>query len=194
MSMRQWYCAAMAATLSIGGPASVAQEATGPLSAVEGPDARIELGLHQRLITTRTKPGIVLAPFSTDGCSGGMSAGWALVTSTLPAIAQRHGDRPPWEKCCVAHDRNYHAGAASSISPESSFEMRRLADQELRLCVIAFGDARKDALAAEYRVSPDEVSRLYRIIAGAMYWAVRLGGAPCTGLSWRWGYGWPDCE
>jgi hypothetical protein len=184
----------MAATLSLGGPASVAQEATGPLSSIEVLDAKIELGLHHRLISTRTKPGVVLAPFSTDGCSGGMSAGWALVTSTFPAIVQRHGDRPPWQDCCVAHDRNYHAGAASSIDPENSFEMRRVADHELRLCVIAFGDTRKDALGAEYSVPPDEVSRLYRIIAGAMYWAVRLGGAPCTGLSWRWGYGWPACD
>jgi len=22
---------------------------------------------------------------------------------------------------------------------------------------------------------------------------VRVAGGPCTGLDWRWGYGWPDC-
>lgn len=194
MPRRHWCCVAMVVTLLLGGPTALAEETSGPLSSVEALDAKIELGLHQRLISTRTKPGAVLAPFSSDGCSGGMSAGWALVTSTLPAIAVRHGDRPPWEDCCMAHDRTYHAGAALSADANTSFEMRRLADQDLRRCVINFGDTRKDTLAAEYGVPPDEVSRLYRIIAGAMYWAVRLGGAPCTGLAWRWGYGWPACD
>jgi len=31
-------------------------------------------------------------------------------------------------------------------------------------------------------------------IAEIMYRAVRLGGAPCTTLPWRWGFGWPKCE
>jgi hypothetical protein len=192
--MRRPFGVAAAIMLLLVGSAARPDDATTPSDALDTLDAKVELGLHERLIATRTKPGAVLAPFSSDGCSGGLSAGWALATASFPKIAKRHGDRPPWEGCCLAHDRLYHAGSASSRDAGTSLTMRRLADHELRQCVIAFGNTRKHALAAEYGLSPDEVSRLYQIIAGAMYWAVRVGGAPCTGLSWRWGYGWPGCE
>jgi len=39
-----------------------------------------------------------------------------------------------------------------------------------------------------------QVMSLYESIAESMYTAVRLGGMPCTGLAWRWGYGWPACN
>lgn len=187
-------CAAATIILLLAVSAALADDAAAPQAAPEKLDAKVELGLHARLIAAQTRPGALLSPFASDGCSGGMSAGWALVTASFPEIAKRHGDRPPWEACCVAHDRLYHTGAVSGRDAGASFEMRRLADHKLRQCVITFGDARRDALAAEYGLAPDEVSRIYQIIAGAMYWAVRVGGAPCTGLSWRWGYGWPNCE
>jgi hypothetical protein len=194
MTMRGCHGALIALSLSIGGSAALAQEASGPLSSVDALESKIELGLHRRLISARTESGAVLAPFSSDGCSGGLSAGWAFVTTTFPAIAQRHGDRPPWEGCCTTHDLRYHSGGASAADAKTSFEMRRQADDELRQCVIGFGETRRAALAAEYGLDPDEVARIYQITAGAMYWAVRLGGAPCTGLSWRWGFGWPACD
>jgi hypothetical protein len=56
------------------------------------------------------------------------------------------------------------------------------------------GEARKQLLAAEYGLSGDQVSFLYRSIADAMYRAVRLGGKSCTGMPWRWGFGWPMCK
>jgi hypothetical protein len=37
------------------------------------------------------------------------------------------------------------------------------------------------------------VDEAYAAIADAIFAAVRLGGAPCSGLSWRWGYGFPNC-
>jgi hypothetical protein len=184
---------ALAALVVVAGSAAVAQDTAEPLGSVDALDAKIELGLHEQLIAARTRPGAVLAPFVSDGCSGGLSAGWALVASSFPAIAQRHGARPPWEGCCIVHDRRYHTGPAAQADARASFDTRLSADRELRQCVTAFGDTRRDALAAEYGVTPDEVSRIYQIIAGAMYWAVRLGGAPCTGLPWRWGFGWPAC-
>ena len=39
-------------------------------------------------------------PFTTDGCSGGMSALWRLILNR----------RPPWEGLCIIHDRAYWQG------------------------------------------------------------------------------------
>lgn len=153
---------------------------------------RIEIDRHRRLVKTRMSKGKTLTPFASDGCSGGLSAGWTLFSSALPAFAKRHGDRPPWESCCVAHDRLYHTGGPADA--DASFAARRQADEELRQCVIKTGDERKHALAAEYHLDQDEVALLYRGIGDVMYRAVRLGGAPCTGLPWRWGFGGPPCD
>jgi hypothetical protein len=48
--------------------------------------------------------------------------------------------------------------------------------------------------SADYGLSGQEVETLYAAIAALMYRAVRVGGMLCTGLPWRWGYGWPECE
>jgi len=168
-----------------------AQDLTPPLDDLE---FRIEIGRHERLVQRRKAEGATLASFRSDGCSGGLSTGWALISATLPAIARRHGNRPPWEGCCVAHDLTYHTGGASNVDAKASFEARRAADEELRLCVIRTGEDRFDALRADYDLSRGEISRLYQTVADAMYRAVRLGGAPCTGLPWRWGFGWPQCD
>ena len=153
----------------------------------------IEISQHERLAKRRTADGATLAPFRSDGCSGGLSTGWAVISATLPAIARHHGDRPPWENCCVAHDRTYHLGGASDIDAMASFEARRAADEALRACIISTGEHRLDALSADYGLSREEVSRLYRTIADMTY-RLRLGGAPCSGLAWRWGFGWPQCD
>jgi hypothetical protein len=153
---------------------------------------RIEVGQHERLIKRRV--GATRSAFASDGCSGNLSTGWELVSKTLPAVAKHHGDRPPWEPCCIAHDRLYHEGGAPNLDAKGSFVARRTADEQLRLCVIRTGEDRLDALSADYKLSRDEVSRAYRMIAELMYRAVRFGGGPCTGLAWRWGFGWPQCE
>jgi hypothetical protein len=174
--------------------AAWAQNATEPLAPLDGLEHRFELGQHERLVKTRKSKGAKLASFASDGCSGGLSAGWRLIASTLPAIAARYGDRPPWESCCIAHDRAYHIGAGPDADAETSFDARRLADEELRQCVMRVGEERMPALTAEYGLRYDEVSQLHRRIADIMHGAVRLGGVPCTGLPWRWGFGWPHCE
>ena len=43
---------------------------------------------------------MILQPFTTDGCSGGMSWAWNKLT----------GHAPPWEDACVEHDMAYWAG------------------------------------------------------------------------------------
>lgn len=168
--------------------------AAGDGSMVDSLEYDLEIGLHKRLVDTRRTPGVQLAPFESDGCSGGLSAGWALISSLFPALAERHGDHPPWERCCFEHDRLYHAGGPRNADADASFAARRAADERLRQCVIDVGAQRAPALMAEYGLGRDRVSWLYRRIAQAMYNSVRLGGAPCTGLSWRWGFGWPSCN
>jgi hypothetical protein len=173
-------------------PAALAQTSTQSPSPIEGLEYAVEIGAHERLI--KVKKGATLTPFATDGCSGGLSAGWAFVSSTLPAFAKHHGGLPPWERCCVAHDRLYHEGGPPDADPAASFATRRAADEGLRQCVMHVDEERRPALAAAYGLNPNQVTQLYRTIADIMYRAVRLGGGPCTGLSWRWGFGWPQCE
>lgn len=132
------------------------------------------------------------APFTTDGCSGGLSAGWGLVAAGFPEFGVRHESRPPWEDCCTVHDRAYHV-AGGARTAEQSWAARLAADEALRLCVLDTGTTRRAALAQSYGVTEDRVEAAYAAIAEAIFAAVRLGGAPCSGLSWRWGYGFPNC-
>ncbi|SDC69207.1 hypothetical protein [Ruegeria marina] len=150
----------------------------------------IELPAHRSLMQTRTESA--LAPFTTDGCSGGLSAGWTLVAGTFPDFAAAQGDVPPWEACCIIHDRAYHdAGAAENA--EDSYEARLQADDDLRACVRETGESHLDELSTRYDTTPETVRRAYGTIADAMHMAVRFGGGPCSGLPWRWGYGYPQC-
>jgi hypothetical protein len=140
-------------------------------------DVQVERAGHDAL--ARVRAGAALAPFETDGCSGGMSAVWRLVADSAPAFAAAWGAHPPWEPCCVAHDRLYHAGGSGD--PARGFGERLAADEALRACVAAdLAGTDLDAAAGA--------------IAEAMFVAVRVGGGPCSGLPWRWGYGWPGCS
>lgn len=67
-----------------------------------------------------------------------------------------------WVGCCVAHDIEYWCGGSA--------EDRRHADDRFALCVERLGHA--------------------PALARTMKAAVRAGGAPRTGLPWRWAYGW----
>ena len=163
-----------------------------PLAAQDGLGQLAEMPAHRALMRTIAQEGQP-APFTTDGCSGGLSAGWDLVADQFPAFADIHEQAPPWEGCCVTHDRAYH-DAAGTTAAEASFDARLTADDALRDCVIATGEARLGTLAARYDATPDQVRVAYRTIAGAMHMAVRFGGAPCSGLPWRWGYGFGQCS
>lgn len=168
-------------------------------------DVDLERQLHQLLAEVQRRP-VELTPFASDGCSGGLSAGWQLIAEALPSLAGRIGETPPWQHCCVAHDRQYWRGPAIN-----GVALRLAADKALQACVLAtrvdsdLQAVSVDQLPAEPRLmkvswtdigDPDldleaELDRLYPVAAGLMYQAVRIGGVPCSGLPW--GYGWPQC-
>jgi hypothetical protein len=109
-----------------------------------------------------------LKPFTTDGCSGFMSFAWRLFLRKPP----------PWEGCCIEHDRAYWRGGEKSL--------RRQVDLKLKQCVADQG---------------------HPYWAMLIYFGVRVGGfswLPFPSIrinqdgSWhfsltevRWGYGWP---
>lgn len=150
----------------------------------------LELPAHRALMAVRD--GADLAPFETDGCSGGLSHGWTVVADAFADFAAAHQSAPPWESCCVTHDRAYHA-AGGADTATASWQARLAADDALRACVSATAGDRVEALADLYAMTPAQVQAAYDAIADAMRLAVRVGGGPCTGLAWRWGYGYPSC-
>jgi hypothetical protein len=162
---------ALAALLMLGAPA-LAEEPTG-----WRPDVLLEQTGHAAL--ARARQGAALAPFETDGCSGGLSAMWRLVADSAPAFAAAWGVHPPWEPCCVAHDRLYHAGGSGD--PSAGYAERLAADEALQACVAA-------------DLAGTDLGAAAGAIAETMFLAVRAGGAPCSGLPWRWGFGWPACS
>ena len=151
---------------------------------------QLELPAHQALQTVRTAPNATLSPFETDGCSGGLSNAWRLIANTFPAFAEIHEEVPPWEGCCVTHDRAYHSGGAD-LAPEASYAARLTADIALEACVISEGDSRAET--GFYDADPGDVRLAYAGVARLMYLSVRAGGGPCTGLPWRWGFGYDQC-
>jgi hypothetical protein len=62
-----------------------------------------------------------IRPFTTDGCSGGMTACWRVVWRR----------DPPWNDLCVEHDRSYWRGG--------TVKQRRDADRELLIGVAKNG-------------------------------------------------------
>lgn len=152
----------------------------------------VEMAAHRRLIAVMDAAGHAPDAFVTDGCSGGLSTAWDVIADLLPPFARTHEERPPWEPCCVTHDRAYHS-AASARTPEASYRARLAADEALAACVKDTGEDRTSHLVQVYGVTEAQVAAAYGLIAGAMFDAVRLGGGPCTGLPWRWGYGYPGC-
>ncbi len=126
--------------------------------------------------------------FSTDGCSAGLSEGWRLLARSLPVFSRKFGDRPPYEVCCVAHDRSYWQGQTTQ-----GYQRRREADELLRQCVMDTGMRIKAEVASEFSLSEATIENNFRIISELMYQAVRVGGLPCSYMPWRWGYGWAHC-
>jgi hypothetical protein len=166
--------------------------AAGAPAAAQDPARAVELRAHAALAAARAATEGGPAPFETDGCSGGLSVAWETLAAAFPTFAEAHGDRPPWEACCVAHDRDYHLGGPDP-SPEASYAARVEADAALGACVRATSAAAHGRLGEVYGLEAETVDRLYDAVAEAMTLAVRVGGGPCSGLPWRWGYGWPSC-
>ncbi len=187
---RFWRMAALCALLSLAVPGGLWGEDTGPFGGlVRG----WEMRMHRALVARVAQDEARLAPFETDGCSGGLSHVWRLVSDRFPDFAEVHGDVPPWEGCCTVHDRAYHVGG-SAMTARQSYEARLGADTALRRCVLETGVRREAELAARYDVDEARIAAAYGMIAGAVYVAVRMGGVPCSGLPWRWGFGWPGCS
>ncbi len=78
-------------------------------------------------------------------------------------------------------------------SAEESNGARFAADEALRVCVLDTGARRIPQLMESYGLTEAQIASAYELIADAMFNAVRLGGGPCSGLPWRWGYGYPGC-
>ena len=152
----------------------------------------VELPSHETLMAKVVGQGAELNEFTTDGCSGGMSSVWKYIAANFPKFAEVHSNEPPWVDCCIAHDRDYHS-AADAGNAEASFDARLLSDETLRSCVEATAVQRKEDLARAYDTDEQTVIETYDAIAAAMFHSVRLGGGPCSGLPWRWGYGFPQC-
>lgn len=191
MKMRQIaWCSLLVVVLSL----AIVEDSLATDSATEYVEQKLELKGHEKLLAIRSKPGSSLAPFTTDGCSGGLSVGWRYMAAEVKAFEKVHGKKPPWESCCVEHDRQYHTGGGDPQAAQESFTARRMADKELRQCVLETGVSRILELSSAYNISPKEVGRLYSVISELMYVAVRFGGVPCSDFPWRWGYGWPQCE
>lgn len=183
---------AAAAVVAVLAAAAIAQDVAAPEDATSL-WRRMELPAHRALQRVREAPGTTLAPFTTDGCSGGLSDVWRVVADRFPAFAEAHRQAPPWEGCCVIHDRAYHA-AGPDAAADLSYSARLSADEALRLCVAHSADNRAAELVGRYGLTEEEIRSAYDAVAAAMYLAVRFGGGPCTGLPWRWGYGYPNCS
>jgi len=148
-----------------------------------------EVPRMQRLAALQSRLPVPIVPFASDGCSGGLSAGWSELARTIPDLAARLGPRPPWEACCVVHDRVYWHGLGAG-----GYQRRLTADRALRQCVLDTAAAHRENWARRLAIAPARLDDLMRGVAEAMFLAVRVGGGPCTGLPWRWGYGWPPCN
>lgn len=151
----------------------------------------VEMPAHRALIAQRDKAE--LTPFETDGCSGGLSASWRWVADTFPQIGELYEAQPPWEGCCVTHDRAYH-NAGGALRAEDSYAARLSADETLRACVESHGVRHAKEYARRYDMTPEQVRSVHSLTADAMFGAVRFGGGPCSGLPWRWGFGYPGCS
>lgn len=173
---------------------TLAQDSVVFNSAMDEIEWQLEMSSHERLLTRIAESDTTMNDFTTDGCSGGLSTAWEQLSARFPEFAARHGEQPPWQACCVVHDRQYHAGGAGILSASASFERRKEADLDLQACVVDIGVRRSVALENIYGLTEAQVKGLYGSLSELMYRAVRLGGIPCTNQPWRWGYGWPLCR
>jgi len=159
------------------------------VNTVETMDRDLEEWQLGFLAEVQNAPESELKAFTTDGCSGGLSEGWNSFASVIPAFKKKFGEKPPWETCCVEHDRAYWKGEV-----KDGYNKRLKADSDLRQCVIDFGNDNSARLATKFNIDKQKIEQQFVYTGELMYRAVRLGGKPCSLLPWRWGYGWPHCK
>ena len=146
---------------------SVSPETSSGETVLSNAAKAFEIPFHKTLQETRMSGQGQPNTFTTDGCSGGLSDSWKLVAKTFPDFEDAHTGQPPWERCCVTHDRAYHS-AGPSPEPEDSFRARLIADRTLEACVRNTGEDRIADVAVRYNVEPEQVRQAYATISGAM--------------------------
>jgi len=155
--------------------------------------AQDSLGLEQKLLAqlavVQENPANKLTEFTSDGCSGGLSLSWLWLAETFPEFKSNYNSEPPWQHCCVAHDRVYWQGPA-----KNGFNLRKQADRDLQQCVVATGKEKSLTRSKQSDSNKKQLDKAFAKVALQMYRAVRIGGIPCSPLPWRWGYGWPRCS
>ena len=101
-----------------------------------------------------------IMPFTTDGCSANQSKNWEVLAQVLPVFADEFGQKPPWEDCCVAHDKLYWQGDVAD-----GYHHRVAADQELKACIVATGDKLAAELSSPYSVSEEKIGAAFATIS-----------------------------
>ena len=143
-----------------------------------------------------TKQKHTLDSFSSDGCSGNVSNLWKSAVTALsdqsPTFSEKYSTAQdiPFESACVTHDKTYHQG-------EGGYVARLRADNDLRTAILNYGISNSEDIKTRTGIdSTEQVIFMYEVIAESVYRGVRLGGAPCTGMSYAWGFGYNNgfCE
>jgi hypothetical protein len=142
----------------------------------------------------KTKKQTELSKFKSDGCSGNISSGWTNAPGNNSIITQTfyktnsNTERIPFESACIKHDRTYHKGVGGYVG-------RFIADNQLRSDIISYGIENSEEIKSRVGLKTEaEAILLYELIAEAIYRGVRLGGAPCTGEPYAWGFGYGGGE
>ncbi len=174
-----WLCALIVVALLLGLLLRTTGVTVSPLTEA---DAMRQLAIMQQQTTH--------APFTSDGCSGNVSAGWKQVIQLLSETSEEfsrtyaNAESIPFESACIAHDQSYHLGNGGYVG-------RLRADMKLRTDIIEYAITNVSTIKERTGLTTDEqVIFLYEILAEAVYRGVRLGGAPCTGMPYAWGYGY----
>ena len=133
---------------------------------------------------------VALSTFKSDGCSGNISNGWSTTVGKLSKIFSsfenqyKDAQNIPFEEACVIHDQSYHAG-------DGGYVARLKADNALRKAIIDYGMSHTEEIKERTGLSADESAiYMYEVVAESVYRGVRLGGAPCTGTTYAWGFGY----
>ena len=133
-----------------------------------------------------------IADFVTDGCSGNVSTAWTSgiqnALKIFPDILKEYTEvtNVPFEEVCRVHDRAYYQG-------EGGYEGRLKVDNALRQNILQYAFENTEEIQKRTGLQDDaSVLFMYEVVADSIYRGVRLGGMPCTGMSYAWGYGYND--
>lgn len=145
---------------------------------------------NKMILLEETKQYSDLQAFESDKCSFNISQGWESSIKGLskisPTFAERYADvkNIPFEAACVQHDKAYHKG-------EGGYQARLQADDALRSAILSYGINNTEEIKQHTGLDTDEEAIfLYEVIAEAVYYGVRVGGAPCSGMPYAWGFGY----